>query len=231
MIPFPIKTRAIIVVFVLCMSPCPAQEAPKVSLRFLSFPKAIDPVKVELQISEGKTIEIEAPGNEFSPPVDVVSPGVWSVGETVKGPDGKPVFKEYGRTNAVASPQQMLLLVRKGKENADGFELVALDGRVDGFGGGKFLFMNAAKVDIAGVVGSERFVVKPGKHSIVKPKGGGNDDKKLVHAALYFRADGQGKPFFSSTWPLSDAARCLIFFYHDPDTKRLRLHSIRDFIQ
>jgi hypothetical protein len=225
----PLKTRAIIAVVVFCMSPCLAQEAAKVSLRFLSFPKAIDPVKVELHISEGKTIEIEAPSNEFSPAVDVVSAGVWSVGETLEGPDGKPVFKEYGRTKAAASPQQMLLLVRKGKENADGFELVALDGRMDGFGGGKFLFMNAAKVDIAGVVGSEKFAVKPGKHSIIKPKADGNDDKKLVHATLYFRTDGQPKPFFSSTWPLSDAARCLIFFYHDPDTNRLRLHSIRDF--
>jgi hypothetical protein len=218
----------IVAVFVLCMSPCLAQEAPKVSLRCLSFPKAIDPVKVELQISEGKTIDIEAPSNEFSPPVDVVSTGVWSVGETVEGPDGKPVFKEYGRTKAVASPQQLLLLVRKGQENADGFELVALDGRMDGFGGGKFLFMNAAKVEIAGVVGSERFVVKPGKHSIIKPKGEAGDNKR-VHTTLYFRTDGQAKPFFSSTWPLSDAARCLIFFYHDPDTNRLRLHSIRDF--
>jgi hypothetical protein len=225
---FPFKTRAVIAVFVLCMSPCLAQEAAKVSLRLLSFPKAIDPVKVELQISEGKTIDVEAPSNEFSPPVHVVSTGVWSVGETVKGPDGKTVFKEYGRTKAVASPQQMLLLVRKGKENAAGFELVALDGRVDGFGGGKFLFMNAARIDIAGVVGSEKFVVKPGKFSIIKPKGEAGD-KKLVHTTLYFRKDDQPKPFFSSTWPLSDAARCLIFFYHDPDTKRLRLHTIRDF--
>lgn len=230
MIHFPFKARALIAVLVVCMSPCLAQETAKVSLRFLSFPKAIDPIKVELQSSEGKTIDIEAPSSEFSPPVDVVSTGVWSVGETVEGPDGKPVFKEYGRTKAVASPQQMLLLVRKGKENADGFELVALDGRVDSFGGGKFLFMNAAKVDIAGVVGSEKFVVKPGKFSIIKPKGKAGDNK-LVHTTLYFRADGQPKPFFSSTWPLSNAARCLIFFYHDPNTKRLRLHSIRDFIQ
>lgn len=224
----PFRTRAIAAVFILCVSPCLAQEAAKISLRFLSFPKAIDPVKLELQVSEGKTIKIAAPSNEFSPPADVVSTGVWSVGETVEGPDGKPVFKEYGRTKAVDSPQQMLLLVRKGKADADGFELLALDGRVDGFGGGKFLFINAAKVDIAGVVGSEKFVVKPGKHSIIKPKGEAVNNK-LVHTTLYYRKDDQPKPFFSSNWPLSDAARSLIFIYHDPDTRRLRLHSIRDF--
>ena len=224
----PYKTRAIIAVIALCISPCLGQEPAKVSLRFLSFPKATDPIKVELQISEGKTITIEAPSNEFSPSVDITSTGVWSVGETVKDPEGKTVFKEYGRTNAVNSPQQLLLLVRKGKENTDGFELVALDGRVDGFGGGKFLFMNAAKVDIAGVVGSEKFAVKPGKFSIIKPKGEAGN-KKLVHTTLYFRKDDQPMPFFSSTWPLSDAARCLIFFYHDPDTNNLRLHTIRDF--
>jgi hypothetical protein len=213
----------------LALLPCAAQEGESVTLRVLSFPRAIDPAPVELVAGEGKTIKVEIPSNELSEPCKVKRQANWVVGETVKGEDGKPVFKVFGQAAALASSEQLLLLIRKGKDHADGFEVIPIDYRGTEFGPGKFLFMNAAKVDIAGVVGSERFAVKPGKHSIIKPKADGNDDKKLVHAALYFRTDGQAKPFFSSTWPLSDAARCLIFFYHDPDTNRLRLHSIRDF--
>ena len=122
----------------------------------------------------------------------------------------------------------MILLIRKGKANADGFEVIPVDNRDTQFGGGKFLFFNAAKVDIAGLVGTEKFALKPGLHTIIKPKAEAGD-KNLFHTTLYFRKDDQAKPFFSSTWPLSDVARSLIFFYHDPDTLRLRLHTIRDF--
>ena len=208
--------------------PCAAQNTGKVSVRFLSFPKAVEPVKVELRLAEGKTLPIEAPSNEFSQAASVVPTGVWAVGETVEGPEGKPVFKEYGRTDAPSSPQQMLLLVRKGDENSDGFDLIALDGRVNAFGGGKFLFMNAAKVDVAGVVGEEKFVVKPGQHTIIKPKpepGGG-----LAHAMFYFRKNDEPRAFFSSRWPIGDQARGMVFFYHDPASKHIRMHTIRDFL-
>jgi hypothetical protein len=158
----------------------------------------------------------------------VKSLGVWSVGETIEGPDGKPLFKEYGRTMAPASPQQMLLLVRKGDKNSDGIDLVALDGRVNGFGGGKFLFMNAAKVDIAGDVGEQKFVVKPGEHIIIKPEGEG--EQGLATASFYFRKNDTPRAFFSSRWPIGDHARGMVFFYHDPESLQIRMHTIRDFM-
>ncbi len=41
----------------------------------------------------------------------------------------------------------------------------------------------------------------------------------------------KSKNFFSSKWPVNNRARGLIFFYHDPDTRRLRLPTIRSFRQ
>jgi hypothetical protein len=223
-----LKLQAFATVLALCTAICPAQNAGKVSVRFLSFPKALEPVKLELRLAEGKTLDIEAPSNEFSPPIAVDATGIWAVGETVDGPEGEPVFMEYGRTKTAASPQQMLLLVRKGEKNPDGFDLIALDGRVNAFGGGKFLFMNAAKVDIAGVVGEEKFVVKPGKHTIIKPKAEG--DQGLATASFYFRKNDEPRAFFSSRWPLGDHVRGMVFFYHDPVSKHIRMHTIRDFL-
>ena len=208
--------------------PCLAQEGESVTLQFLSFPRAINPEPVELIVGEGKTIKVETPTNELSAPYKVKLQSIWQVGETVVGKDDKPAFKVFGQAAALASSQQLILLVHKGKTNSDGFDVIPIDYRPTEFGGGKFLFMNAAKIDIAGVVGSEKFVVKPGQHSIIKPKAD-RDTKGLCNILIYFRKDDQAKPFFSSTWPLSDVARSLIFFYHDPDTKHLRLHTIRDF--
>jgi len=209
---------------------CPGQDSPGgVALQFLSFPKAVDPAPLELLVGEGKTIEVEIPTNELSKAYRVPQLGAWVVGQTVDGPDGKPVFQEYGRARALTSPSQLILLVRKGAGYSDGFDVLPVDNRVGRFDGGKFLFMNAAKVDIAGEVGGEKFVVPPGRHIIVAPKAGPNG--RTFHALFYFRGEDRAKPFFSSTWPLTRNARALVFFYHDPATKRLRLHTIRDFTE
>lgn len=212
----------------LTLLPGAAQESGNVALQFLSFPRAIDPAPVELRIGEAATIKVEAPSNELSAAYTVARQKIWAVGETTEGKDGKPAFKVLGQATALASSSQLILLIRKGKANSDGFEVIPIDNRVTEFGGGKFLFMNAARIDIAGVVGAEQFALTPGRHTLIKPKPEG-PDKRLCHAALYYRKDDQAKPFFSSKWPLSDAARGLVFVYHDPGTNRLRLHTIRDF--
>lgn len=208
--------------------PCAAQDAGKIQVRFLSFPRSMEPVKVELRLAEENTVAIEASSNELSQPLLVASTGVWAVGETVEGPEGKPAFKEYGRTKAPASPEQILVLVRKGDANADGFDLLALDVRINAFRGGKFLFMNAAKVDIAGTVGKKKFALKPGSHMLIEPVP--EAGKRMAHAMFYFRKDEETRPFFSSRWPVNDRARSLVFFYHDPQNKSIRMHTIRDFL-
>lgn len=205
-----------------------AQEA-SVTLRFLSFPIVEEPVPVELAIGEGRTLKVEIPGNELSPPYKVRKQAAWLFGETVQGKDDKPAFTVFGQAPALASDDQLILLMRKGNTNADGFEVIPVNGVKTAFGAGKFLFVNAAKVDIAGVIGTSKFVIKPGKHALVHPKG--EDNKAVGQVELFFNMDNQARPFFTSMWPLGDAARSLVFFYHDPESNRLRLHTIRDFPQ
>lgn len=206
-----------------------AQEA-SVTLRFLSFPVIGEPVPVELAIGGGRTLKVEIPGNELSPPYKVRKQAAWVFGETVQGKDDKPAFTVFGQAPALASDDQLILLMRKGKTNADGFNVIPVNGVKTAFGAGRFLFVNTAKVDIAGVIGSEKFVIKPGKHAMVHPRGDAGN-KAVGHVELYFNMDNKARPFFTSTWPLGDAARSLVFFFHDPESNRLRLHTIRDFPQ
>lgn len=216
-------------------APAMAQEAQTVSLRFISFPKNANPEPVQLLIGPGEAMEIKAPTNALSTPYQVKRLSAWSVGklEPAKSPEEKPAFTSYGSAPALASSSQIILLIRSGKENKDGMQVIPLDDHSNSFGGGQFFFMNAAKVDIAGMLGGSKFTLKPGKFTIIKPaelKSREQDGKGLFFTEFYFRKDDEARPFFSSTWPHNDKARSMVFFYHDLTNDRLRMHTIRDYI-
>ncbi len=230
---FPFLPLALLALFI--GSPVVAQQAEQVTLRFLSFPKSANPQPVELLVGDGKTIEVQTPTNALSEPYKVPRLSTWSVGksEPAKSPEEKPVFKSYGSATALASDNQLILLIRNGRENSDGMRVIPLDNNTDHFGGGQFFFMNAAKVDIAGMLGGTRFVLKPGKHAIIEPKEtrqGQGAEGKLFFTEFYFRKETEARPFFSSSWPANNKARSMVFFYHDTHNERLRMHTIRDYL-
>jgi hypothetical protein len=208
--------------------PCSAQEGENVTLQFLSFPKSLDPKPVELLFGDRNFLEVEIPTNELSKPYKVKRLSTWAVGRSDIDKEGKPAFTVFGQAKALGSAKQLILLIRKGADNSDGMEVIPIDNDIANFGGGKFLFMNAAKVDIAGEAGGVKFAIRPGTHTIIKPKADANG--RTFHAMFYFRKDNEASPFFSSKWPISDKVCNLIFFYHDPETKRLRMHTIRNFL-
>lgn len=216
-------------------SPLIAQEAEQVTLRFLSFPKSASPEPVELIIGDGKVLEVKTPTNALSEPYKVKRLATWSVGklEPATGKDEKASFTSYGSAASIASSDQIILLIRKGKENKDGMQVIPIDNNSNNFGGGKFFFMNASKVDIAGMLGETKFALKPGSQTIVAPAKiiKGNETKgDGLFTEFYFRKEEEARPFFSSTWPHNEKARSMVFFYHDLTNDRLRMHTIRDYI-
>lgn len=231
-------TRIILAALALTCLPMTAhaQTAGEISLQFVSFPKSVDHQPLELLIGDGKTLPIQAPSNTLSQPYKVGPLSEWVIGKTdVISKDGeqKTVFTTYGRTASIPSNNQLILLIRTGKENSDGLRVIAMDNNMDHFGGGQFFFMNAAKIDIAGKVADASFVIKPGTFSIIKPQAGVEEREGMMVAftKLYYQGKKGATPFFSSTWPVNEKARSMIFFYHDPHNDRLRFHSIRNFIR
>ncbi len=216
----------------LCTAACPQfcwaqQTESQVSISFVSFPKSAEPIKVKLAISKDSFIDIEAPSNWLSKPIRVPAISVWLIGRMEKGPDGKTAFKELGRAKSLLTSSQIILLVQKGKDDTTGFDVLPLDAYGDKFRGGHFLFMNAARVEIGGIVGDQKFAVKPGHHTIIKPLGAPGE--RNFRTVLYYRQNEVTTPFSSTVWPISNHARSFIFFYHDPASQHLRMHSIRDF--
>jgi hypothetical protein len=227
----PIRTIRLALLPVLLMPWIAGGQEKAVFVQFVAFPITADPKPVELLVGEGETIEVELPSNSLSRPYKVPALGSWALGKSMEGPDGKSTFDVYGRTRASSSEKQVILVIRKGKENSEGFELAAFDSDAKGFGGGKYLFLNGAKVDIAGDAGGTKFALKPNKHALIAPNPSeAEEEKKLLYITLFFRKGEEATPFYSSTWRFSEKARSMVFFYHDPNGQQLRTHTIRDYL-
>ena len=202
-------------------------DGEQVELRLMAFPGTTDETPIRLVVGHEQTIEVEAPALEFSKVYSVPVQSVWTLGQTAE--DGSAAsFKTLGETPALASSKQLLLLVRKGERNAAGFEVIAVDCRPSAFGGGKFLFLNLSRVEVAGDVGGTKFTLQQGKHAVIAPVPGGDE---AANTHVTFREGDRTRPFFSSMWPCNARSRGLVIFYDDPKTERLRLHTIREFLR
>ena len=197
----------------------------EMTLQFVAFPKRLKPEPVELLIGKEKTINVDTPGHELTQPYKVPNLKTITVGKTVQGEDGKPVFQVYGKADSVA-PQQIILLIRKGKQDSDGFFLIPIDGRLPNFGGASFLFVNASNIGFAGIIGDQKFALRPGKLKIIKPKP--NHPPNICQVTLSYQREDtdKWKKFYDTRWPANDKVRSLVFFYQIPGTKRVGLAPI-----
>lgn len=211
----------------LCACTATYAQSPTVDLRFISFPKVANPEPLELLIGEGETIEVEMPTNHISQAYKVPALSKWVLGKSSESETGKVGFNTFGEAASLKSKSQLVLVMRSGED----LEVTTLDYSPEKFGGGQYLFMNATRVDIAGVIGEEKFALKPGKNIFIAPKPTKQEEgRNYSYARFYFRNQEEAKGFFSATWRLNERARSIVFFYHDPGTKQIRLHTIRSFL-
>lgn len=210
---------------------CHAQEEQKITLQFLAFPSLASPEPIELLVGEGKTLPIDTPGNELSEEYRVSRPASIVVGITTKNPEGEPVFKVLGQAPCLSATRQIVLLMGKGEEITDGFEVIVIDGTLGDFSGGNFLFINTSKSTVGGIIGDKKFAVKPGQRKMVDPaashKGGGC---QITLSYKRDEADTEGKKFFDRRWSVNERYRTLVFFYQDPESKKLTVIPIMEIL-
>lgn len=208
-----------------------AQEEQKISLQFIAFPAQANPEPVELLVGESKTITVDIPGNELSPEYKIIRPPSIVVGITTKNEKGEPVFQAFGKAPTIASTKQIILLIRKGENNSDGFEVIPIDGELTIFSGGSYLFVNVSQLTIGGVIGDKNFALKPGQRNLLKPapthEGGGC---QVTLAYQKDETDTKGKRFYDTRWAVNEKYRTLVFFYQDPETKSLGVAPIVNFL-
>jgi len=234
MLPFPTFFRRFFRLFAATLSmaclPCGAQQGGNLALQFMTFPMTMKPLDLELAVGKGKTVKLRVPSNELGPTVRVPRMSSLVFGKTTLNEKQEPVFKVYGKGKPVAAPKQLVLLLRKGRDMAAGFEVRVISSDINKFAGGKLLFVNAAKINIGGYAGGVKFALKPGAHTIVKPKLEANG--RLAHVKFFYNKKGETSPFFSSMWPVAKHNRGLVFFYHNPkNANKIQLHTFRHFLE
>jgi hypothetical protein len=203
-----------------------AQQQEKVELRFISFPPRQDWAEMEVLVGENKTTKIEVPSNELSKSYRIERKQPLLLGKTVDAAADENNFQVYARINLLAAPSQIILLKSKGHALSDGFEAIAIDASGTNFGGGKLLFINASSTGIAGIVGGEKFALRPNARKIVKPQA--NKGKDLCQVTFAYQKEQRWQTFSDTRWPVSDRHRGIIFFLEDPETRKLGLFAIRD---
>lgn len=205
-----------------------AQSDQQVSLQFLAFPKRLDPKPIELLVGDKKIIPIDIPGHELSPVYRANRLASIVVGLTTKNEKGEPVFQSLGNAPSIASPRQIILLIRKGESNSDGFVVIPIDGDLTKFTGGSYLFINASKIPVGGLIGDKKFALKPGQKSLLQPapthEGGG------CQVTLSYQNNEKWEIFYDTRWSVNKRYRSLIFFYQDPETGSLGVAPIVDFL-
>ena len=207
-------------------------QSPSVKLRFVSFPKPVDYEPIELRIGDNKTMVVEMPSNSMSKIYTVPARTNWALGKTTTDQEGRSIFQTYGQAASAGPGDQLILVLRQGANDADGLKLIPLKYDDQGFGGGTYLLMNSTRVEIAGMIGTGKFMLKPGQHKLLAPEPTKtSQDRKYCYAKIFFRHKQEVQPFFSATWRFNKSARSIVFFYHDPKTKQLRLHTIRSFLE
>lgn len=209
---------------------CLGQEK-NVSLQFIAFPKIANATTVELLLPDAKSIKIDLPTNRLSPIYKVKPMTQWAIGQSSVNDMGEFVFNTYGKAPSIASASQLILVLRDGPNDSDGLKLIPMDNRSVNFGGGKYFFMNAAKVDVAVEIGDMKLKLEPRQHKMVQPKPSKSEGKReYLYVYLHFRKGTEAVPFYDSTWRYNKNVRSMVFLHHDPNTQQLRTHTIRDYL-
>ncbi len=216
------------IVFAVLSAMLTVVSAQQGSVQFLAFPKQIRPEPVELLIGEQKTMEVQIPGNELSPAYEVPKLESIVVGKTTMNEKNQPVFEVYGQAKSLGAAKQIILLMRKGKENRDGFVVIPINGDLGDFGGGSYLFINASNLNVGGVIGDSKFALKPSQRKLLKPKPDFPDG--ICQVTLAYQREDKWKTFKDTRWSASEAYRTLVFFYQNPENGRLGVAPVVDML-
>lgn len=210
---------------------CNAQEEQKITLQFLAFPAQVNPEPIELLVEESKTILIDIPANELSHEYKIRRTSSIVVGVTTKNEKNEPTFQVLGKSPTIASQKQIVLLLRKGDSNSDGFTVIPVSGELANFSGGSYLFINVSQLKVGGIIGDKKFILGPSERKLLKPAPtheGGGCQVTLVYQKN--EADVVGKKFYDTRWAVNARYRTLVFFYQDPVTSSLGVAPIVNFL-
>jgi hypothetical protein len=209
---------------ILIATPSSAAADDQVDIKLLCFPKTADEPKIEMLVGPGEVEELKLQAHEFTLPTKVPRLPVWTFGKSGTDGEGNFTFTTYATFQPPASKRQLLVFIREGPENKDGFRITSLDPKT--LRGKHYHLTNLTKGPVAGTIGGQNFKLRPGGQTTVKPEA--DRGKNLCFASLSYLRNGKPRTFFSSNWKLRERSRALIFIYNPTGQQSPRMHSVID---
>jgi hypothetical protein len=195
----------------------PSSKA-EAEVRFLAERAPNDLGKIVLAAADVRSDPFDLPVNNLSapqtPPARLFS--VWSVDKnislaTVSLPDDGKSF--------------ITLLVTNPK---GGYTPVVMRYDDPAFKAGDIYFHNLTNKTTLGFVGTAKFVLQPGRGTVLHPKGARAE--KFYDVGLGIREKDGDRVLATTRWPEDPLARFYVFFYVDPETKRITYRAVDEFV-
>ena len=202
------------------------EEIENITLQFVSFPQGNRAKPVELLVGEGETIKVNTPSNEFSKRYTVPNMESIVLGETTLDEEGNSTFSIYGQGKHKGTKNQIVLLLKRGKEHSDGFVVHCIDADETKFGGASFLFINVSKIEVGGKIGDTEFSLEPGQQEIIKPEA--NHSGGVCQVTFAYKRPDKWKTFHDTRWPAHEKVRAMVFFYQNPKNGKVDIAPIME---
>lgn len=197
---------------------CADAKKGEVEVRFLAERAPDNLGMISLAAQEARSEPFDLPVNNLSapqkPPARVFS--VWSVDRNVS-------------LATVTLPEEgdsfIALLITSPK----GYVPVVMRYDDPKFRPGDIYFHNLADKTVLGFVGTAKFVLPAGRGTILTPKGARGE--KFYDVGLGVREKDGDRVLATTRWPEDNLARFYVFFYVDPDTRRIAYRGVDEFVE
>lgn len=197
---------------------CAEAKKGAVEVRLLAERAPADLGQIALAAGDLRSKPFDLPVNNLSapqkPPARVFS--VWSVDRnislaTIKLPEEGDSFIAL----LITSPKGYIPVVMRYDDPK--------------FRPGDIYFHNLADKTVLGFVGTAKFVLAAGQSLILTPKGARNE--KFYDIGLGVREKEGDRVLATTRWPEDKLSRFYVFFYVDPQTKRITYRGVDEFVE
>ena len=188
-------------------------------MRFLAERAPADLGQILLASAEARSDPFDLPVNNLStpqkPPARLFS--VWSVSKNVSL--AAVTLPEEGNSFIV-----LLLPSSKG-----GYSPVVMRAGDPKFRPGDIYFHNLTDKTVLGYVGTAKFVLPATQGTIVRPTGARAE--KFYDVGLGVREEEGDRVLAKTRWPEDPLTRFYVFFYVNPETKRIAYRAVDEFVE
>lgn len=109
-----------------------------------------------------------------------------------------------------------------------GYEPIVIPAGDPSFKPGDVYFYNHADKPVLGFVGTAKFILAPSKGQILRPEGAREDGHYNVGFGV--REKEGDRTLSKSRWPVDDKIRSYVFFFVNPNTKRVDFRAVDEFV-